>query len=150
MAALVHQYTGDRWWPLRVIGSFHLHLHQEGTPMATFDESPAVETKHQRVLVYNLRIQVPSEPKPVQNLTASEFQTHLTSVLDRVNDTREAIAIQRSGGRSVVVMDAEDYASIQETLYLVRSPANAERLKVGIAQHREGQRQEIDVTPYLD
>ena len=86
----------------------------------------------------------------MQNLTANEFQTHLTAVLDRVNDKREPVAVLRSGGRGVVVMDAEDYASIQETLYLVRSPANAERLKLGMEQHQEGQRKEIDVTPYLD
>ena len=86
----------------------------------------------------------------MKNLTASEFRSKLKSVLDLVNDSHEPVSIRRSGGRSVVVMDADDYASIIETLHLVRNPANAERLQEGMRQYREGQIKEIDVASYLD
>ncbi len=43
----------------------------------------------------------------------------------------------------------EDH-SLLETFYLMQSPANAEWLQKGIEQHRRGEVQEIDVTPYLD
>lgn len=86
----------------------------------------------------------------MENLTASEFRSRLRAVLDLVNDNREPVSIRRSGGRAVVVMDANDYASIIETLHLVRNPANAERLQEGMRQHREGKNKEIDVTSYLD
>ena len=86
----------------------------------------------------------------MQSLTPSELHAKLKDVLDRVNDDREPVAIRRSGGRSVVILDAEDYESIIETLHLVRHPANAERLRRGMAQHRPGETSEIDVAPYLD
>ena len=86
----------------------------------------------------------------VENLTTSEFRNNLKRVLDRVNDDHEPVSVRRGQGRAVVVMDAEDYESIIETLYLVRSPANAQRLAEGMAQHRKGERKEIDVTAYLD
>ncbi|GAB6042321.1 type II toxin-antitoxin system Phd/YefM family antitoxin [Endothiovibrio diazotrophicus] len=86
----------------------------------------------------------------MENLTTSEFRNNLKRVLDRVNDDHEPVAVRRGRGRAVVVMDAADYASIVETLYLVRSPANAERLAKGMEQHRKGERKEIDVAAYLD
>jgi antitoxin YefM len=86
----------------------------------------------------------------MDHLTASEFRAKLKSVLDRVNDNHEPVSIKRPGGRAVVIMDADDYESIQETLHLTRNPANAERLGKGMQQHRDGLRKEIDVTPYLD
>ncbi len=86
----------------------------------------------------------------MEQLTASEFRSNLKTLLDRVNDNHEPLSIRRARGRAVVVVDADDYESILETLYLVRNPANAERLRRGMDQHQEGQRKEIDVTPYLD
>ena len=86
----------------------------------------------------------------MNNLSVSEFRTNLKSVLDRINDNHEPVSIRRPDGHGVVVMDAGDYASIHETLYLVRNPANAERLRQGMAQHHDGQAREIDVMPYLD
>ena len=58
--------------------------------------------------------------------------------------------VVRGNGRSVVMLDAGDYDSLVETLYLTGSPANAERLRKGMRQHQAGQYKEIDVTPYLD
>jgi len=43
-----------------------------------------------------------------------------------------------------------DDHSFLETFYLMQSSANAEWLQKGIEQHRRGEVQEIDVTPYLD
>jgi len=86
----------------------------------------------------------------MDNLTTSEFRGQLKTILDRVNDDHQPVSIRRAGGRGVVVMDADDYASIQETLYLVRNPANAERLRLGMKQHQNGQTTEIDIDAYLD
>jgi len=47
-------------------------------------------------------------------------------------------------------VDADEYNSLMETFYLLRSPANAERLREGIRQYNEGQRKTIDVKAYLD
>lgn len=86
----------------------------------------------------------------MDHLTTSEFRSQLKTVLDRVNDDHQPVSIRRAGGKAVVVMDADDYASIQETLHLVRNPANAERLRQGMAQHRRGETKQIDVSTILD
>jgi antitoxin YefM len=86
----------------------------------------------------------------MQSLTTTELRANLKNVLDHVNDDREPVTIHRSGGKGVVLLDADDYASMVETLHLVRHPANAERLHRGMAQHRAGDAVEIDVTAYLD
>ena len=86
----------------------------------------------------------------METITASDLRANLKSVLDRVNDDHEPVTVPRGPGRSVVILDAEDYASIIETLHLVRSPRNAERLREGMAQHQAGRITEINVAPYLD
>ncbi len=52
--------------------------------------------------------------------------------------------------QSVILLDANDYNSLMEPLYLLKNPANAERLRKGIEQHRQGQIREIDVKAYVD
>ncbi|RKS75130.1 antitoxin YefM [Actinomadura pelletieri DSM 43383] len=42
-----------------------------------------------------------------------------------------------SRGRDAVLMSAEDYDSWQETIYLLRSPANARRLMEAVARDKE-------------
>ncbi len=86
----------------------------------------------------------------MEHLSATELRSNLKAVLDRVNADRLPIGIARTGGREVVLLDGEDYRSIMETLYLVQNPANAERLRLGMRQHQEGQRRVVDVEAYLD
>jgi antitoxin YefM len=103
-----------------------------------------------RVKGYSVQHPVHTRDRSKQSLTTTELRTKLKDVLDRVNDDDEPVAIGRSGGRVVVILDAEDYASIVETLHLVRHPANAERLRRGMAQHQAREAVEIDVGPCLD
>lgn len=49
-------------------------------------------------------------------------------VLDSVVNDREEVVITRPGQPSVVLVALEDYESLRETVYLMRSPANARRL----------------------
>ena len=86
----------------------------------------------------------------MQYITLDKLQTNIKTVFTRVSDDREPLAVSLDENRSVVVVDLDDYNSLMETFYLLSNPANAERLREGIRQHREGQRKVIDVTPYLD
>jgi len=52
--------------------------------------------------------------------------------LNLPND-REPITITRNGHESVVVLSMEEYESMEETLHLLSSPANAERIRQGLA-----------------
>ena len=47
--------------------------------------------------------------------------------MDRVCEDNEPLIITHGGERSVVMVSLNDYQSLQETAYLLRSPANAKR-----------------------
>ena len=49
--------------------------------------------------------------------------------MNRVCDHHEPVIITRQKSPSVVLMSLEDYNAIMETAYLLRSPANAARLR---------------------
>ena len=49
-------------------------------------------------------------------------------MLDGVANDREEVIITRAGHDPVVIVSLEDYESLRETAYLMRSPADARRL----------------------
>lgn len=64
----------------------------------------------------------------------SEFRRNLTATLDSVIDDHTPVIITRDRGKpAAVLMSLEDYASLEETRYLLRSPANAARLIEAVA-----------------
>jgi antitoxin YefM len=64
----------------------------------------------------------------MQSLSVSETRANLKSVLDRVVADRAPVAITRPKGEGVVMIAQSEWESIEETLYLLRSPRNAARL----------------------
>lgn len=63
----------------------------------------------------------------------SDLRKNLAAMIDRVNDDHEPVIITRDKGKpSAVLMSVEDYASIEETRYLLRSPTNALRLLTAV------------------
>ncbi len=53
---------------------------------------------------------------------------NLASMMDKVCDDHTPVVITRKRDQAVVMLSLEDYESLEETAYLVRSPANAKRL----------------------
>ena len=71
--------------------------------------------------------------------TATSLRRNLAAILDQVADDHEPVIVTRRGGKAaVVVMSLEDFNSYEETRYLRRSPANAERLQEAIAELEAG------------
>ena len=68
----------------------------------------------------------------------SEFRQHMKSFLDAVIKTHKPLFITRKHGEELVVISKEDYTSMEETLYLLSSPKNAERLMESIAPLQAG------------
>ncbi|MCD6336135.1 MAG: type II toxin-antitoxin system prevent-host-death family antitoxin [Candidatus Latescibacteria bacterium] len=62
-------------------------------------------------------------------ITYDYAKQHLRSVMEQVADYKEPIRIEQEKGKSAILVDAEDFDSLMETAYLLRSPANAARLK---------------------
>ncbi|MFD0357371.1 type II toxin-antitoxin system Phd/YefM family antitoxin [Streptomyces sp. NPDC127110] len=70
-------------------------------------------------------------------ISASEARKTLFPLIERVNNDHVPVRISSKNG-DAVLMSAEDYDSWQETVYLLRSPANARRLMEAVARDREG------------
>ncbi|MEO8298580.1 MAG: type II toxin-antitoxin system prevent-host-death family antitoxin [Burkholderiales bacterium] len=71
-------------------------------------------------------------------ITYSAARANLATTMDRVCDNHEALIITRNGEQSVVMLSLEDFQALEETAYLLRSPANARRLLSAAAQLTAG------------
>ena len=67
-------------------------------------------------------------------ISYSEARENLKSVIDEVIASRAPIAITRQRGEGAVLVSESEWASIEETMYLLRSPANARELLAAIAE----------------
>lgn len=65
--------------------------------------------------------------------------------MDRVTDDQDCTVITRSGVEDAVIMSKSHYDSIMETLYLMRSPANAQHLMDAIARDQAGEYEQHDL-----
>jgi antitoxin YefM len=74
----------------------------------------------------------------VKTMTYSESRARYAEVLNAVTDDREEVVITRAGHDPVVIVSLEDYESLKETAYLLRSPANARRLLASIDELESG------------
>lgn len=71
-------------------------------------------------------------------ITYSAARANLASTMDRVCNDHEALIITRNGEQSVVMLSLEDFQALEETAYLLRSPANARRLLAATAKLSTG------------
>lgn len=76
----------------------------------------------------------------------SEFRTDLKKYLDSVEENNETLIIKRKSGKGTVLISLDEYNSIMETLHLLSSKKNADRLYESIHQMKTGK----TVRPGLD
>jgi len=77
----------------------------------------------------------------LSNMTAISYtaaRENLASTMDKVCNDHDPVIITRNRDQAVVMMSLEDYSSLEETAYLMRSPANARRLLESIAEIEKG------------
>jgi antitoxin YefM len=67
-------------------------------------------------------------------MTYSDTRATLKAVMDRVVEDRTPIVVTRRRGESVVMVSLADWNAMEETLHLLSSPRNAERLREGMAE----------------
>lgn len=73
--------------------------------------------------------------KAMRATSYSEFRKNLAANLDRMSEDCEPVLITRDRGKpAAVLMSLDDYASFEETMHLLRSPRNAEDLRLSIAE----------------
>ena len=68
----------------------------------------------------------------------TEFRTKLKTYLDAVEANNETLIIKRGSGKGTVMISLDEYNSIMETVHLLSSKANADRLYESISQMKEG------------
>jgi antitoxin YefM len=74
----------------------------------------------------------------MDSISCTDFRKDLARVIDRVNDDHRPVLITRQKGRAAVLMSLDDYRSLEETAYLMRSPRNSERLNAAISDLESG------------
>jgi len=68
----------------------------------------------------------------------TEFRIGLKKYLDRVEENNETLIITRGSGKGTVMLSLDEYNSIMETVHLLSSKANSDRLYESIQQIKEG------------
>ena len=79
------------------------------------------------------------EPVHMTAITYTAARENLASTMNRVCNDRDPVIITRNRDQAVVMLSLEDYESLQETAYLLRSPAKAKRLFDAIEAAEKGE-----------
>lgn len=74
----------------------------------------------------------------MRTMTYSESRAKYAETLNAVVDDREEVVITRAGRDPVVIVSLDDYESLKETAYLLKSPENARRLVASIDRLENG------------
>ena len=89
-------------------------------------------------ILYSIPVQDIGGAMTIQT-TYTQARDGLAKLLDQVTHNREVVVIQRRGEEEVVMIAASELASLMETAYLLRSPANAERLLTALGRALKGE-----------
>ncbi len=74
-------------------------------------------------------------------MNITRFRETLKDALESVVSNHEPLIVTRPNGENVVVMSYADFAAVEETSYLLRSPVNARRLAESLQSFRDGKGQ---------
>jgi antitoxin YefM len=81
----------------------------------------------------------------VTAVSVSHARDQLFPLIRRVNEDHIVIEIVSRHGGNAVLMSAEDYESLQETLHLFSTRANATHILRGLAEARDGRAELTDI-----
>ncbi len=78
-------------------------------------------------------------------LTYSDTRARLKEVMDSVVQDSAPVMVTRAKGQAVVMVSLSDWNGMEETLHLLSTPANAERLRASVAELNAGGGRERDL-----
>ncbi|MET8710593.1 type II toxin-antitoxin system Phd/YefM family antitoxin [Streptomyces californicus] len=74
----------------------------------------------------------------MRTMTYTESRAKYAETLSSVVDDREEVVVTRAGHEPVVIVALDEYESLKETAYQLRSPENARRLLASIDRLENG------------
>lgn len=80
-------------------------------------------------------------------LSYSDARANLKGVMDRVVNDRTHVVVTRQKAGAVVMLSLDDWNAMEETLQLLSTPNNADRLRSAIDQLEAGAGTERDLHP---
>ena len=104
------------------------HMRKPEHPLAQDSEADQVAFRQGLATHLIGKYGLPYRRRVMKTMSYTESRAHYAEMLDSVINDREEVIVTRVGHEPVVVLSLEDYQSLQETAYLMRSPANARRL----------------------
>lgn len=81
----------------------------------------------------------------MRTISYTEARQNLSATMMKTVEDRAPILITRQNGEACVLMSLEEFNSLEETAYLLRSPANARRLMDSIDSLKRGNGVERDL-----
>ncbi len=78
----------------------------------------------------------------MNSITYTEAREKLSETIERVCEDHAPVVVTKRRDRAVVMMSLDDYESLTETAYLLKSPRNARRLLESIKEIEEGKGEE--------
>lgn len=78
-------------------------------------------------------------------ITYTTARANLANTMNRVCNDHEPMIITRNGQQSVAMLSLNDYKSLEETAYLLRTPQNAKRLLEAVVSLESGHGKERDL-----
>ena len=78
-------------------------------------------------------------------LSYSETRARLKEVMDRVVADHQPVVVTRQKAEAVVMVSLSDWNAMEETLHLLSTPANAERLRASIRELDAGRGEEREL-----
>jgi len=71
-------------------------------------------------------------------ITYTAARQNLAKVMEAVCNDHQPVIVTRANNDSVVLLSLEEFDALEETAYLLRSPANARRLLEALLELEEG------------
>jgi antitoxin YefM len=87
---------------------------------------------------YTIRVQEVGTSMLSKDITYTQARANLAETLNDVEENRSVVVIRRRGRPGVALIAEEELSSLMETVHLLRSPANAQRLLDAISEVKTG------------
>jgi len=82
--------------------------------------------------------------------TYTQARANLAGLCDEVSKNREIVLIQRRKGGNVALIAADELESLVESVHLLRSPRNAERLLAALERALKGEGESASIESLRD